>query len=494
MATLAQGQLFAHYRVLRYLGRGISGESYEAEDRRVQRKVTLKLLHPRSTLPDTTQRHFFREMQVISTFSHPYLATVFDYGEFGRQIYVARRYLSMGSLLGEEGRRWYRPPLAPANAIQITSLLAQALDLLHQHGYVHGSLTFGNILLLSSFKQNEIDQDHPPFLIADVGLAHFVHRFASVETLLPVTAAPEQLGQRVETASDQYALAIILYFWLTGQLPFRGSLEEVEHLKLSGTMPPPTRLNPQVTPLQEAILKRALSVYPEERYPTVLAFAAALQESLRAASRSFPQQRTTPFTGIPHTPIEHSPGFEQHIPSTPRPAFLPTVPATPPINQPEMITPPATEEIESPLMEEAAPLEKLLIAFSHPSQELFEQSPTEPQTVLPPELTRLPKTRSVYFIITSPYDEQAHHVTIEQSETTIGRAGASDILLEHDPQTSRHQALLKQEGDLYLLYDLHSAFGTFLNEQKITSGSGYPLHHGDQIRMGVYQLVFHLDT
>src|SRR5690348_6577461 len=128
MARLEDGQRFERYRIVRRLGNGIAGESYEAEDIRLQRKVTLKLIHPWSTLPDSARRQFFREMQGIGLITHPYMAATLDYGEVDGQLYIARRYVGPGSLLSNDGRSWFRPPLGVATAIHFTHQLAQALQ------------------------------------------------------------------------------------------------------------------------------------------------------------------------------------------------------------------------------------------------------------------------------------------------------------------------------------------------------------------------------
>src|SRR6266852_9065549 len=118
MSLLEEGQIFEQYSIIRLLGSGVSGESYEAKDNVLQQKVTLKLIHPWSILPETAQRQFFREMQGISKLHHPYLASVLDYGKSGGRLYVARRYTSSSSLLGNEGRLWFRSPLAIPDAIR----------------------------------------------------------------------------------------------------------------------------------------------------------------------------------------------------------------------------------------------------------------------------------------------------------------------------------------------------------------------------------------
>ena len=276
MSILVVGQRFERYRVLRSLGSGVSGESYEVENLVLQQKATLKLIHPWATLAEAARRQFFREMQGICRLRHPYLAEVIDYGEIDAQLYVARRYMSSGSLLGAEGRLWFRPPLPVAEAIQYTCQLAQSLDYVHQQGYNHGALTLSNILVLRGANV-EHAADYAPFLLADVGLAHFARRFGQPKlSLLPLTAAPEQLGGRLTPASDQFALAVILYLWLAGRPPYLGSPEEIEHLKLTETIAPLSSFNPAVTFEQEGVLRRALAVYPEDRYPSLQAFANAL--------------------------------------------------------------------------------------------------------------------------------------------------------------------------------------------------------------------------
>src|SRR6266480_5634671 len=117
MSTLLEGQLFERYRIQRLLGNSVSGESYEAEDTMLLRKVTLKLIYPWATLSDPARRQFFREMQGISILNHPYLAAVLDYGEINGRLYVVRRYVTSGSLLSSDGRLWFQPPFSISDAI-----------------------------------------------------------------------------------------------------------------------------------------------------------------------------------------------------------------------------------------------------------------------------------------------------------------------------------------------------------------------------------------
>lgn len=543
MPLLEAGQLFERYRIMRGLGNGVSGESYEAEDTVLLRKVTLKLVHPWTMLSDAARRQFFREMQVISMFTHPYLAAVLDYGEIDGRLYIARRYVSSGSLLGSEGRSWFRSPMPIPDAIQYGHQLAEALYSIHTHGYVHGALTLSNILVLRG-SNIEQEPDHAPFLLADVGLAHFVRRFGQVQTTqLPITAAPEQLGQRITPASDQFALAVLLYLWLTGRPPYLGSPEEVEQLKLTETIPPFSAFHAQATVEQEAIVRRALSVYPEERYRDILAFVDALQATLTARTITTPlpklelpveadliatpqfapeavMQTTAPLLDQPHAepepehelallpqdqlPFENG---EEVLSYEEQPAEDLEVVLTKEeaISLSEELPAEDVEEIltrqeaislngESPAEGVEAVLihEEVTSIREEPSTENGEKVLAEEEVVLhTEELQPIPLAR---LIITSPQTEELTEVLIERDVTTLGRAGFSDILLDQDNLTSRHQALLKHEGDSYVLYDRRSANGTFVNGQMLVEDIGYTLEDGDHISIGNYELIFRLSS
>lgn len=519
MPVLGEQQQFERYRIYRWLGNSISGESYEAIDTMLQRKVTLKLIHPWFTLPEAARRQFFREMQGISLLNHPYLASVLDYGELDGQLYVVRRYVSSGSLLSEEGRQWYQPPLAVADALSYARQLAQAFAHIHQHGYLHGSLTFSNILVLRG-KTIEREADFAPFLLADVGLTHFVRRFGQPPfNSLPLMAAPEQIGKRVTPASDQYALAAILYFWLAGRPPFVGTPEEIEHLKLTETLPSLSALNSNVTFEQESMLRRALAVYPEERYPSITAFADALAATLTPTSYQTTQHLVLSDT-VPSSTSQAAsilpiiPETEPPIPlldQIPNPESLPT-PAPEPLPQPapEPLPTPVPEPLPQPTPEpspEPAPEplpEPAPEPLPQPAPDVFTPD-TEPTPITPPqpdvtgehtinepvlEQQEHPPAKT-YLVVTLPSTGQSYEFVLENEEIAIGRAGNSDILLEDDALASRHHALLKREGDFYRLYDLRSANGVSVNGQKIPVEEGYQLASGDSICIGSYEFIFH---
>ncbi|HEY1349431.1 MAG TPA: FHA domain-containing serine/threonine-protein kinase [Ktedonobacteraceae bacterium] len=482
MPILGDGQIFERYRIIRWLGSGYSGESYEAEDRMLLRKVTLKLIHPWATLPDSARRQFFREMQSLSALTHPYLDAVLDYGESDGRLYIARRYVNSGSLLGPNGRLWYHPPLAVADAFTYTSQLAQVLHYIHQHGHLHGSLTFTNVLVLRG-PHGEGETDHAPFLLADIGLANFVRRFGQPQVAtLPVSAAPEQLGKRVTPASDQFALAVLLYFWLAGRPPYLGTSEEVEKLKRSAQIPSLSTLHPELTREQDRIILRALAVYPEERHPSVLAFARALNETHPPATPApappftdlLPRLETPrPLLSLPQDEVLHAQTGEQTLLATA--LSRPDAQASPGVA-------PETDAALSNLDE----LFSVLPAAAAASRENGEVP------VLPDPLPQTPRPQESVprLIVCSPYTNSSYEFVLIDHEVHIGRAGSSDLHLEKDDLTSRHHALLKREGTRALLFDKRSYNGVFVNGQQIEAGPGYELADGDHISIGNYELIY----
>ncbi|MGI9061849.1 MAG: protein kinase domain-containing protein [Ktedonobacteraceae bacterium] len=485
MPTLQENQQFERYRIHRWLGNGVSGESYEATDMMLQRKVTLKLIHPWTPLPESARRQFFREMQGISQLHHPYLASVLNYGELDNRLYSVRRYVSNGSLLSAEGRLWYRPPLHVADAIHYGVQLAQALAYIHQQGYLHGSLTFSNLLVLRSGNIDN-EADFAPFLVADVGLTNFVCRFGQPShTYLSLTAAPEQLGKRVTPASDQYALASILYFWLSGRPAFVGSPAEIEHMKLTESITPLSSLNSSITIEQESILRRAFAVYPEERYPSMTSFADALAFSISheettgvSAFDQVPNPEPLPQPAPEPLPVPAPEPLPQPAPEPlPQPAPTPLPePAPEPLPQPapDVFTSPVPETDPMPLPTPQTDFSnEIVISTQH--EEIPEQQPT----LQPYLLISLSGTQNDYIFL------------LEREEIAIGRAGDSDILLEEDALASRHHALLRHEGNHYVLYDLRSASGVFVNGQKLCAEQGYRLTDGNLISIGNYELIFH---
>jgi predicted Ser/Thr protein kinase len=267
---------FGRYRILGVLGRGGMGTVYLARDDELDRRVALKAPHFHPDDREAAER-FTREGRAAAALRHPNLCPVYDAGEID-----GVRYLAMAYIEGSPLSRTARPgPSAPAEAVELVRKLALALAEAHERGVVHRDLKPSNVMITP--------RGEP--VVMDFGLAR---RLGTEETRLtqqgallgtPSYMAPEQIDgdlQAMGPACDVYALGVILYELLTGQVPFRGPLTAV--LRQIATEPPPpvASLRPEVGPALEAVCSRAMAKRPEQRFGSMRQFAAALEEWLQA--------------------------------------------------------------------------------------------------------------------------------------------------------------------------------------------------------------------
>jgi serine/threonine protein kinase len=522
MYRLEENQKFGQYSIIRYLGLGATGTSYEAQDRRMARTVVLKLIQPWSPPSDTTRRRFFRLMQDISYSNHPSLARIFNFGESHGHLYVARDYTPYGSLLGDYGRQWLKPPLPIEVVMALLTKLTQALAYLHGRGYAHGALTFTNIVIGAEPTQWSQQVN---LCITDAGLAHIIRTVGQPQTAqLPLTAAPEQYKKQLSARSDQYALAILLYFWLTGRPPFFGMPEEIERAKRAESYSSMRTHNLHITLEQEIALKRALSAQPEARYQSIEDFVNAFKASVRVrpSLAALPSLPTTPqvFLATPVTEGQLTPAHNTQRKTTDAPlALTPRLTQSAPLPQKEPDVPqplPSTDPLppDAPLPEPAhepqppqiePPAEPVVIPTPAPdiAQPLPDPTPfpftpaTEPQPEKENELHAQVQAHSETFVVASmlvltSVNNRKVRFQLKQGTTSIGHAGASDILLEDDPQVSRHHALISYENGVFFLSDQHSTHGVRVNGHRLLAEQRHRLHDDDYIEIGNYTLIFSL--
>lgn len=236
VVELATGDLVGgKFRVIRRLGRGAMGSVYLAQQQLIDRLVAVKVLHHTLTEDPAMLDRFQREAVATSKIRHPNVALVYDYGQVHDSVYLAMEYVD-GETLLEAMRRLGRVPV-PA-AIDVATQVALALAAAHAEGILHRDVKPQNILLTSG-------ADGTVAKVVDFGVAKLLDRPASVQTdkgLIvgtPQYMAPEQAaGMPIGPPADLYSLGIILYRMLEGNLPFRGTPQEiaVAHQKRS---PPP---------------------------------------------------------------------------------------------------------------------------------------------------------------------------------------------------------------------------------------------------------------
>ncbi len=274
------------YRRLRLLGSGGMGEVYLMEDTRINRQVAIKIVRTEAgSHPDSdAARLFQREARAIAALDHPNILPLYDFGEEAlngaRLTYMVMPYCAEGSFAEWLRKRGSTPPLLPQDLASFITQAADALQYAHDRQVMHLDIKPSNFLLRSNRK----DPIHPTLLLADFGVARLGSAATSSSRTVrgtPTSMAPEQWSSAPAPATDQYALAVMAYELLVGRPPFRGNMEQLMYQHFQEQAPAPSTFNPRLTRAVDAVLLRALAKRPEARFPTISAFADALERAVK---------------------------------------------------------------------------------------------------------------------------------------------------------------------------------------------------------------------
>jgi eukaryotic-like serine/threonine-protein kinase len=258
--ALEPGDLLDHYRIEAAVARSGMATLYRATDLDNHRPVALKVPHPEMEADPVLVERFKREQEIGQILDHPGIVKTLNHEERSR-LYMVLEWVEgrlLRTLLNEEGT------LPVDRAEKITLRTCDALDYMHKHGVVHRDLKPENVMV------NEGDE----IKLIDFGIAmkEDARRltFVNVSSMLgtPDYISPEQVqGKRGDQRSDMYALGIMFYEMLTGQVPFSGPNPlAVMNERLLKDPAPPRELNPNIPPEIEEIVLRALERDPHHRY------------------------------------------------------------------------------------------------------------------------------------------------------------------------------------------------------------------------------------
>lgn len=285
------GRIFGNqFRLESLLGRGGMGEVYCAEQLEIGRRVVLKLLLNSQlwSTPELEER-FRREARVLAQLNHPNIVQLYSFGRSDDGI----SYLAMEFIEGRTLTRTIaeRGALAEALALSILDQICSALVEAHRYGIVHRDLKPDNVMTMERYGQ-------PAFVkVLDFGIAKLTRthdpRLTRSGAILgtPQYMAPEQLREQpVDERTDVYALGLIGYELLTGEVPFAADNTMDLMLRvLSEEATPPSRKphGTHISAATEALIVRCLAKEPEQRFQT----STALRDALAAIPRS---QRASP--------------------------------------------------------------------------------------------------------------------------------------------------------------------------------------------------------
>ncbi|HEX6250675.1 MAG TPA: protein kinase, partial [Gemmatimonadaceae bacterium] len=270
----------------RELGAGGMATVYLAEDVRHHRKVAIKVLHPELSAVLGPER-FLKEIELTANLQHPHILPLFDSGNADGLLFYVMPYVEGETLRGRLEREQQLPI---ADALRITTEVADALEYAHKRGVVHRDVKPENILL----------HDGRP-LVADFGIALAVQQAGGSRMTqtgmslgTPQYMAPEQaMGDKgVDHRADIYALGAIAYEMLTGEPPFTGPNSQAIVAKVLTTDPTALTVKRRSIPphVEEAVLT-ALEKMPADRFGSAAAFAAAIAGADAASPAGAPFAR-----------------------------------------------------------------------------------------------------------------------------------------------------------------------------------------------------------
>jgi len=298
--SVAEGTFIGPYLLVDRIGRGGMATVYRAHHPALDRFVAIKVLPDFFADDESYRERFQLEAQSVARLHHPNILNAFDFGQDRGVPYLVMELIEGGTLADRMGRpmdiqqvvRWLRP-------------IAGALDYAHANGVLHRDVKPSNIL---------VRPDGTPVL-ADFGLAKLADSVKKITATGVVFGTPEYMspeqavGEPLGPAADQYALSAVAYEMLTGHVPFTGETPGailISHI--SRAMPTTRELPAEISTHVDQALRKGMAKAPQNRYPTVGAFVAALTPaawpSLLAGERlDRPTSQIRSNGAAPHVPV-----------------------------------------------------------------------------------------------------------------------------------------------------------------------------------------------
>jgi eukaryotic-like serine/threonine-protein kinase len=264
------GERFGNYRVLQLLGRGGCAEVYLGQHMRVSAQwAAIKIL----LVPQEEIAALRQEAETVASLVHPHIIRLLDFDLTRKGIpFLVMEYAPGGSL-----RQRYRrgEQVTLPMVVSYVKQIASALQYAHERRIVHQDVKPENLLIA----------EEGSILLSDFGLAAHVQKVGQRAGGTIGYLAPEQLAQRAGPEADQYALAMTVYEWLTGECAFTGSSLSIVRKQVRATPRPLRAVRADLSVEVEEVVRRALSKAPEDRWPSVSDFAEALQAASPVSRR-----------------------------------------------------------------------------------------------------------------------------------------------------------------------------------------------------------------
>jgi serine/threonine-protein kinase len=255
------GSKISKYEIKALLGRGAMAEVYRAVNPALNQDVAIKVLNPATMEEDKSAERFKREAQAVARLTHPNIVRVFDF-DIHESVYFMVMEVLEGSTLRDLIMQ-YKDGMPQERIFDIFKQIAGAVDYAHELGVIHRDIKPSNVVMVGDRA-----------VLTDFGLAKLSGQAqltaTGVSSGTPAYMAPEQAtGEEITPRTDIYALGVMLYEMVTGDVPFKGDTYArilIQHLQ---SLPPmPSTIIKDIDPALEAVILRALSKDPKLRYRT----------------------------------------------------------------------------------------------------------------------------------------------------------------------------------------------------------------------------------
>ncbi len=267
---LKVGSMVSHFKLVSRLGAGSFGLVWKARDTRLQRDVALKVPR-RGLLTINQQELFLREARVAAAIRHPYVVAIHDTGVDHGTVYICSELID-----GKTLSQWrFESCDSPRTAVTMMRKIALAIEAIHDSSVIHRDLKPSNVM---------VDQNGDP-QVMDFGLAK-QDVFEATMTLsgemlgTPAYMSPEAASGKSRSSdprTDIYSIGVILYEFLTDELPFHGEVTQLAQQILHAKPRSPREINPAVHRELETICLKCLEKEPDDRYQSARELAEDLE-------------------------------------------------------------------------------------------------------------------------------------------------------------------------------------------------------------------------
>lgn len=265
------GQQLGNYRLVRLIGEDSWASLYLGEHLHLNTQAAIKVMHARLT--DEDSERLRTEARLIARLLHPHIVRILDFGVEDGTPFLVMEYASNGSLRQRHPKGTQVPV---ETVVSYVKQVADALYYTHQQKLIHRDVKPESMVL--GHKNEVLLTDFTLAIIAQSTRSQQTQEAAGSVTYM----APEQLRGKPRPASDQYALATVVYEWLSGEPPFSGSVRQIANQHLS--VPPPSlrAKAPTISPSLEQVVLKALAKEAGQRFANVQDFALAFEGAYRA--------------------------------------------------------------------------------------------------------------------------------------------------------------------------------------------------------------------